>query len=64
MRDIYSGVGLDFYAILVPGSPHVLIRHLALKNSLILCLHCEVRDALVNLQFFLYSQTNTGSEFR
>lgn len=59
MGDIYSGVRLDFYTILVPGSSNVLIRHLTLKHGLILCLHCEVCDALVDLQFFLYTVRET-----
>lgn len=59
MCDIYSGVRLDFYAVLVPGPPHVLIRHLALENRLILRLHCEVCDALVDLQLFLYTGRKT-----
>lgn len=59
MCDIYSGVRFDFYAVLVPGPPHVLIRHLALENRLVLSLHCEVRDALVDLQLFLYSGRKT-----
>lgn len=69
MSDIYSGTRLDFYAVLVPGSPHVLIGHLALKQCLILRLHREVCDALVDLQVFLCTvektkQKNTGSECR
>ena len=65
MCDIYSGVGLDFDTILVPGSPHVLIRHLALKHGLILRLHCEVCDALDDLQVFLYTgRKNARSDGR
>lgn len=64
--DIYSVVRLDFCTILVPGSSHVLIRHLTLKNRLILCLDCEVCDALVDLQFFLYTvrKAETVEAFR
>lgn len=62
MCDIYSGIGLDFYSVLVPGSSHVLIRHLTLKNGLILCLHCEVCNALVDLQFFLYTVRKTQAQ--
>lgn len=54
MCDIYSGIGLDFYTVLVPGPPHGLIRHLTLKHRLILRLHREVCNALVDLQVFLY----------
>lgn len=59
MGDIYSAVRLDFHTILVPGSSYVLVWHLALKNCLILCLHREVCDTLVDLQLFLYTARKT-----
>lgn len=59
MCDVYSGVRFDFYTVLVPGSLHVLIRHLTLKDRLILRLHCEVGDALVDLQLFLCTVRQT-----
>lgn len=59
MCDIYSGIWLDFYTVLVPGSSHVLIGHLTLENCLILRLHCEVCNALVNLQSFLCTVRKT-----
>lgn len=62
MRDIYPGVGLDLHTILEPGSPHVLIRHLALENRLVLRLHREVCDALVDLQLFLCTGRQTQAQ--
>lgn len=61
MGDIYSAVRLDLYTVLVPRSSHVLIRHLTLEHGLVLCLHCEVSDALVDLQFFLCTSGKTES---
>lgn len=60
--DIDSTVSLDLHAVLVPCSSHVLIRHLTLEHSLILCLHREVSDALVHLQFFLCTGTEVGNK--
>lgn len=55
VSDVYPRVRFDFCTVLVPGSPDVLFRHLALKESLILGLHREVGDALVDLQLLLYT---------
>lgn len=62
MGDICSAVRLDFYTILVPGSSYALVWHFALKNCLILCLHREVRDTLVDLQFFLWTVRKTEAQ--
>lgn len=62
MCDIYSGIRLDFYTILEPGSLHGLVRHLALEDRLVLCLHREVCNALVDLQFFLYTCRKTQAQ--
>lgn len=62
MCDIYPGIRLDLYTVLIPGSPHVLIGHLTLENRLILRLHCEVGDALVDLQLFLYTVKKTRAQ--
>lgn len=64
MSDVYPSVGLDLGAVLVPGSPDVLVRHLALKERLVLGLHREVGDALVDLQLFFYTSRRKygGSE--
>lgn len=61
MRNIDSAVSLDLHAILVPCSSHVLVRHLALEHGLILGLHREVGDALVDLQFFLCTSRGSGN---
>lgn len=52
MCDVDSGVLLDFCTVLVPGSSHSLVRHLTLEHRLVLRLHCEVGNALVDLQVF------------
>lgn len=64
VSDVYPSVRFDFCTILVPGSPDVLVRHLAFKERLILRFHREVGDALVDLQLLFYSQNNRGSEKR
>lgn len=53
MGDVCPGIGFDFNTVLVPSSLHILIRHFAFEHRLILCLYREVRNALVDLQFFL-----------
>lgn len=59
VSDVYPGVRFDFCTVLVPGSPDVLVRHLALKERLILGLHREVGDALVDLQLLFYTVETT-----
>lgn len=59
VRDIYSAIMLDLDAILEPGAPHVLVRHFALKNGLVLRLHGEVGDTLVDLKFLLCTVRKT-----
>lgn len=62
VSDVDPGVRFDFYAVLVPGPPHGLVRHLALEERLILRFHREVSDALVDLQLFFYTVRKTQAQ--
>lgn len=53
VRHFDAITGLDLHAVLEPLPSHILVRHFTLEYSLISGLHCQVSDALQDLQLLI-----------